>query len=195
MNRNFNFFEPYLIQKQKKTKKDHSGAFLAIIGIVVLALMITTSVYNFAMLSSHKKSLQQMDDMMNEKAFAEKYKNALAKETELNQIKQEKEFLEVIGASMSRIDRVNETLMNFIAGEVVDNLYLTKVDIKGQQLIIEGVSLNKLGIAQFEYDLRKNGDFQKIHVDLIKTREDKDMDGYEFKMSIDMGRVIPNENQ
>lgn len=195
MNRDFNFFEPYLNSKRKKkSSKDHSGLLLGVLAALVLAGMASVSIYNLTMLTKYNRDIANIEQTMNEKSFAEKYKKASEKEAELEEIKQEKEFLKVIGASMERIDRVNKVLMDFIAGEVVDNLYLTRVDIKGQNLEIQGVSLTKLGIAQFEYDLRRNGDFEKIHVDSIKTK-DNDTKGYDFLMVIDMGKVVLSENQ
>lgn len=179
----FNFFKPYLVV-EKGTKKDSN--FISVLSVVlgflfVVALAGITTFY-WVELSTLKKEVAALERVLDNETIKEQMEKLNELETEIGDIEREKLFMDGLELQFDNMSRVNGTFMDFLTHEVVDNLYLTYVEIKENEVFIEGISLNRMGIAQFEYDLRRNGDFENILIENIE--KSRDAEGFEFRMSL-----------
>lgn len=179
----FNFFKPYL-KVSKSTKKDSN--VLSIVGVVLGFLAVVAiagiTAYLWLSLSTLDKEVQALNRVLSEDSVKMQMEKLSELESEIADIEREKMFMDGLDVQFNTMSKVNGAFMDFIAHEVVDNLYLTLVEIKDTSVVMEGVSLNRMGIAQFEYDLRKNGNFENILVDIIEKSEESE--SFKFKMSL-----------
>ncbi|MDO4720194.1 MAG: PilN domain-containing protein [Peptostreptococcaceae bacterium] len=191
----FNFFKPYLSSVKKEDKKGPEVFFVT--GIVLLAAVLVLSVgagvYMVRQTDSLKKKIEALEKEVNDPSIQAELAELAILEDEVRTIEAEKLFVDSLDTQFDNMSKVNGSFMDFVANEVVENLYLTSVVIKDTKVEIEGTALNRMGIAQFEYDLRKNGDFVNILVEAIEKQEETE--GYEFRMSLEVKEDGAVENQ
>lgn len=191
----FNFFKPYLSAVKKEDKKGPEIFFVT--GIVLLAAVLVLSVgvgaFMVKQANTLKGKIKALEEEVNDPAIQAELAEIAVLEDEVRTIEAEKLFVDSLDTQFNNMSKVNGSFMDFVANEVVENLYLTTVTIKDTKVTIEGVSLNRMGIAQFEYDLRKNGDFVNILVEAIEKQEETE--GYEFRMSLEVKEDGAAENQ
>lgn len=180
----FNFFKPYLATVKKSARKGLEVFF--VMGVALLAAVLILSAGAAAYMYTTEKGLQakveDLDRKMEDTALQSEVAQVEILEEEVQTIEREKMFVDLLDAKFNNMSKVNGAFMDFVANEVVENLYLTSVVIRDATVEMEGVALNRMGIAQFEYDLRKNGNFVNILVENIEKQADSE--GYRFRMSL-----------
>jgi len=94
------------------------------------------------------------------------------KEAEIANIQAERAFLEKVDIGIKDIDTVTTNLLSLIAKNVTNDLFLTDIDVKLNEITLTGKSKSKLSIAQFEYNIRSSELFDNIYVDSIKLEDE-----------------------
>lgn len=175
--RDFNFFEPY-IKEPEKAKQTHLLPVALLALVLSIAVLLTT--FNFIEARAIKKDIASVDRIITDPNYKARVDKVRDKQDELNEIKEEREFLELIDSFMIQNDYVNESFVKFLASELPENLFLSSLSISGSDIRLEGSSFSKMGVAQLEYNLRDTGDFENIFVPEISKVEDF----YRFSMNL-----------
>ncbi|MFC4805154.1 PilN domain-containing protein [Filifactor villosus] len=188
--KDLNFFAPYHTVKKDR---DNSGNFLIGLGVLLLVGSIcfntALQVMKVMELTREKETLIAT---MESEAYQAKLEDARAQLAEFQELKREKMFFTDLQGNMTKIHRVNEYVMRFLSKELIRDLFLMELSIEDQQIIIGGRALNKKAIAQFEYDLRNTGKFEKIRISEIVKPEEEDK-YYDFTMTIETKDVSFSE--
>lgn len=193
--KDFNFFKPYLSTLKKEEKKGPEVFFVTgiVLAVTLAVIAVGLSTVMFMQTEKLKNEIETLDREIKDERVKEALEAIAVLEDEVRTIEAEKLFVDSLDAKFTNMSKVNGSFMDFVANEVVENLYLTLVAIRDTTVEIEGISLNRMGIAQFEYDLRKNGDFVNILVENIEKRDDGE--GYTFRMTLQVKEDGAVENQ
>lgn len=193
--KDFNFFKPYLSTLKKEEKKGPEVFFVTgiVLAVTLAVIAVGLSTVMFMQTEKLKNEIEILDREIKDERVKEALEAIAVLEDEVRTIEAEKLFVDSLDAKFTNMSKVNGSFMDFVANEVVENLYLTLVAIRDTTVEIEGISLNRMGIAQFEYDLRKNGDFVNILVENIEKRDDGE--GYTFRMTLQVKEDGAVENQ
>lgn len=185
--RDFNFFEPYLKEPEKPSRSNllTVAILAALVGVVIL---FTT--FNVIEARSIRRDIDAVDRIIDNENYRAKVAKVEEKHIELEEIKKEEEFLNLIGEYMEQNDYVNETFVRFLTSEIPENLFFTSLSISGRDIRIEGNSFSKMGVAQLEYNLRDTGDFENVFVPEISKVEDF----YRFSMNLKTKDVTADED-
>lgn len=162
-----NFFDSFAKDKKQKIKGEKSSVLPYLLAGLILIAIIGVTIYNMFSMITLKKSIESYERELNDPEVVAKLKEVEEKEMKIKTIEQERIFLEELEVSMKDIDSVTRSLMDLVASKVTNNLYLTNIDVNLKTISIEGNSLSKLEIAQFEYNLRASGKFDGIYVENI----------------------------
>lgn len=162
-----NFFDSFAKDKKQKIKGEKSSVLPYLLAGLILIAIIGVTIYNMFSMITLKKSIESYERELNDPEVVAKLKEVEEKEMKINSIEKERQFLELLEVGMKDVDSVTRSLMDLIANKVTNNLYLTKIDVNVKEISIEGNSLSKLEIAQFEYNLRSSGKFDGIYVEKI----------------------------
>ncbi|MDO4793125.1 MAG: PilN domain-containing protein [Filifactor alocis] len=188
--KDLNFFAPYHTVKKER---DSGSNILIIVGV---CLLIGSICFNTALQVLKVMELGRERDTlvatMESAAYQAKLEDARAQLDEFQELKQEKMFFTDLQGNMTKIHRVNEYVMRFLSKELIRDLFLMKLSIEDQQIVIVGRALNKKAIAQFEYDLRNTGKFERIRISEIAKPEEEDK-YYDFTMTIETKDVSFSE--
>lgn len=186
----YNFFEPFL-KDSKADRKSKSGSNssgsgsmgLLVIATAVLVVGLMGATFGYTVVERNKlnNEIAEIDAYFEDEAIKVRVAEIDAKLAEIADIKLKQQYLQYLEQDMKNIDIVNDKLLDFIKTEVVKDLSIQKLKIEKGQVDLEGLSLKKLGVAQFEYDLRNSGNFYEVFVPKIE----KENSYFKFEMNFD----------
>ena len=128
--------------------------------------------YSMASIQLAEKNIVDLEQQLNDPTFVKQLKEAEEKEAEIANIQAERAFLEKVDIGIKDIDTVTTNLLSLIAKNVTNDLFLTDIDVKLNEITLTGKSKSKLSIAQFEYNIRSSELFDNIYVDSIKLEDE-----------------------
>ncbi|RKW34203.1 MAG: pilus assembly protein PilN [Lachnospiraceae bacterium] len=171
-----NFFNPFLVSKREKKTGGSGGGGGSIVPVLITALVIIAlvgyAVYSMASIQLAEKNIVDLEQQLNDPTFVKQLKEAEEKEAEIANIQAERAFLEKVDIGIKDIDTVTTKLLSLIAKNVTNDLFLTDIDVKLNEITLTGKSKSKLSIAQFEYNIRSSELFDNIYVDSIKLEDE-----------------------
>ena len=171
-----NFFKPFLVSKRDKRIRGGGGKGGSIISIlltaIVIIILVAYAVYSMTSIQLAESNIVRLEQQLNDPKFAKQLKEAEEKENEIASIKAQRTFIEKVDTGIKDIDTITTNLLNLMAKNVTNDLYLTDIDVKLNEIVLSGVSKSKLSIAQFEYNIRASELFDNIYVDSIKLEDD-----------------------
>lgn len=187
----YNFFEPFL-KDTKLDKKPKSGAEtsgggaglgLALVAAAILSVGFIGASFGYTIVEKNKLSneIAEIDAYFADESIKVQIAEVDAKLAEIADIKLKQQYLQYLEQDMKNIDIVNDKLLDFIKKEVVKDLAIETLNIEKGKVHLQGLSLKKLGIAQFEYDLRNSGNFYEVFVDSIQKQDSF----FKFDMNFD----------
>lgn len=188
----YNFFEPFLkdtksskrrgsTDKKGGSSSGSGGAAFALFAILVIGFIGATFGYTVVERMKLQREIAQIDAYFEDESIKAQIEQVDAKLAEIADIKLKQQYLQYLEKDMKNVDIVNDRLLDFIKKEVVKDLSIDKLDIQKGKVSLDGYSLKKLGIAQFEYDLRNSGNFYEVFVPQIQKEESY----YKFKIDFD----------
>jgi type IV pilus assembly protein PilN len=141
---------------------------------------------------SYQKQLNEENDRI---------KQLRAQKTELQQIKQQVENFEreeaVLKTRVATIEKLQrdrtggQELLNMIANTVsrTDNLWLTDLERKGNNLTIQGEAASITSVANFITAMKRSGYFQKIEIkDSKQDTKDMTIQTFTFELTAEIGQ-------
>ncbi|MDO4712021.1 MAG: PilN domain-containing protein [Peptostreptococcaceae bacterium] len=182
----YNFFEPFL--RETKPERKSNLNLIIFTGIILAVGFIGASFgYTFFEKQNLQSEIAEIDRFFEDDSIKAKIVEIDAKLAEIEDIKLKQQYLQYLEKDMKTIDIVNDQLLDFIKKEVVRDLSIEQLTIDKGQIKLSGVSLTKMGIAQFEHDLRNSGNFYEVFVPTI-SKEDAF-----FKFNIEFDTVVGGE--
>lgn len=182
----YNFFEPFL-RDAKPERKLGANKVIFAAALVLIGLIGASFGYTIFEKRSLEQEIAEIEQFFEDESIKSKIIEIDQKMEEIADIKLKEQYLQYLEKDMKTIDIVNDKLLDFIKKEVVDNLSIESLSINKGNVDLQGLSLTKVGIAQFEYDLRNSGNFYEVFVPSI-TKQDK-----YFNFSIKFDTVVGGE--
>lgn len=185
----YNFFEPFLKDSKldRKSKngdessKSNLGLVLVVAAILTVGLIGATFGYTLVERNKLNNEIAEIDAYFADESIKVQIAEVDAKLAEIADIKLKQQYLQYLEQDMKNVDIVNDKLLDFIKKEVVKDLTIEALSIEKGQVNLQGLSLKKLGIAQFEYDLRNSGNFYEVFVPSIQKQDSY----FKFDMNFD----------
>jgi len=126
-----------------------------------------------------------------------------AQKTELQNIKQQVELFDkqkqVLQLRVDTIEKLQrdrtggQELLDMVANTVsrTENLWLTSMVRKGNNLSIVGSSASINAVANFITAMKRSGYFQKVEIDEAKQEDTKNVQTFTFKMNAEISPTAP----
>lgn len=188
--RDFNFFDELDSGKKKKTSFSTYiiGAFL----LLFLALGLTSHYY-LNLVSELKSDKTAMENQLNDSAHQAAYEEALTLSEEIEQVEAEYRELEEVHMSLLDTRIISSRLMKEIAMAKPDAIAIRFISFTREGISIEGTSLNKDKIAEFEYNLRGNKRFAGPFIPMIQKMEEGEYYSFSLNFTFYYPEIIPEE--
>ena len=160
-----NFFEPYILEKEKSSS---SNNVILVASCVAVTLAAGSLGYNYTM-AKHNKAIETLTNELNDAAFKEKYIEATAIAKEKDILTTYDSTLRDIYTSMKNRAMVKEELMTSIYGTVPGGVLFKNISINGGKITIAGESSSENAIAELQYNINNLEFIKGSHVPSITS--------------------------
>ncbi len=174
--RDFNFFEPYL-EKDFKVSKNLFLYLVLLLGLVSLSIY---GIYNQIKINNLMAENIEKKFIAENPSVVSKVMEVKEKEDALNQFSEEVDNIKKINEYIEKSNIVNTSFIKLITSKMPEELYMTSMNISSTNIGINGVSQDRLSIAQFKKGLESIEEIKEIFVSNINRNEE----GYSYDMSI-----------
>ncbi len=175
--KDLNFFSAYSKRTEKRINKSNLiyGTALAI-----SLVMIFLAAYNFIIIRRANKDLLESKQQVERFETNEKIKEIHEKEANVEELKESVSKLKTLDDYVREKDIINEGLLSTIRNAIPADLFLRNMVLNYDSIKIEGNSLAKEAIAQFQYNINNLDVFEEVFVPQISYNDNY----YNFTMDI-----------
>lgn len=183
--KDLNFFSTYSKRTEKRINKSKLiyGAAIAI-----SVIMVFLATYNFFIIRKANKDLLASKQQVEKFETNEKIDEIHEKEADLAELKENVSKLNVLDDYVREKDIINEGLLSTIRNAIPADLFLRNMVLNYDSIKIEGNSLGKEAIAQFQYNIKNLDVFVEVFVPQITYN-----DSY-YSFTMDIKTIVEEEN-
>ncbi len=189
--RDFNFFSPYIESKKTSTTK---YIYISSVIFLIVAIVGGTLFYTGRQIKQLNKEINGYQTYLNSQEVIEKLRDVEEKKKRVMIMKEYQSTLEDIHAKMDYSSKTNSLLLNQISSSVPQNLFLKNMSVSNEIIQLQGISENRVSIAEFERNLKNLDVFREIHVSRI-NRESEESNSYVFALIATFKDVRINEDK
>lgn len=185
--RDLNFFKDYKGGKQEKVKQ--SKYLYIVIGIWVAIIVITFG-YNSFNILRYKNKYKHYNEQLSSDRITKKLEKVEEVEKKISVLKIYDTNLSEVTVAVDRRDDVSKEVIEKIRKCGTENMEYSKMSIQEGIVSIEGNAKSRNDVATLEYNLKKLGIFNDVHVNDIK--EDSGKFAFNIKAVI---KVVDNNDE
>ncbi len=188
--RDINFFSPYI--ETRKTSKTNMVYIVSIVFGLVFVLSgisftlsyieskITRDIENiekFIYSNSTIEQIEEIDDYNKKIQILSAYYDAISK----------------VDSDISKLDVVNTELFKSISSSIPADISFQVLSVSDKTVQIQAIAASKVSIAEFEYNLKKLGMLEDVHVINILSNNTESNNKYVFNLKCKIKDVEKDE--
>lgn len=181
--RDFNFFEPYLVKKNKLSKKQFT-LYISISTIIIVLVIVP--IVNLVIINKMAKQTAAVSSILDSEEKIEEREEIYIKQNKIKELKDYYNALESINSNIIEIDIINDLFLQVITDRVPEDVFFQNINIDADSIQISGIAKSNTAIALFEHNLQEFPYFENIFIPHISINSG----GYAFTISFQIkGRV------
>ena len=186
--RDYNFFDPYIEEPEKKSS---SGIVFVILAVVLAVVLAIYPLMNQNEIRARKQQITSLKDAI-EKMYQDHDFDAIAaQKDQVAFMNAQKDALSQLKVRLDQAFIVDDALLHKVADKTSDGIIFYGINIVGDQVQVEGNATHKIAIAQMEHNLRTSAEFEDIFVPFITEK-----DGfYDFSISFQIKGGQPDATE
>ncbi len=162
--KDINFFEPYSGQKKEKLNfKRYIYGSISIALILIIGSLTFNSIRIFIL----NKDITSYNSKLADPKIQEQLNEAERVNSQIDILTQYNEALYDVSMHVKKRDIVSDTLLNDISSTVPSEVSFKNLKIEGNVINIQGVSTNRVAVAELEHNLKKLNSMQDVYVNSI----------------------------
>ena len=187
--RDFNFFKPYLgEEKESKNTKKFKYGLLLLLALFILATLglNTISVMNL------NKDIDKLQKSLEDPERIERYKEVEVVMEKHKLLKEYEEKFQGIYTSIYKKDIFNTDFIVKVSSTIPEKVYFQSINASNETLTINGVSEDRVSIAEFLYNISQCPFVKEASISNITENAQRE---YSFGISCLLKEGEINENQ
>lgn len=188
--RDFNFFSSFIETKKASISKYIS---IALITIFIFIIVGGFSYTNYTKAKALEKEIMGLKAYLESKEVVEKLSEVEEKRQKIDVMGKYLKTLEDINMSIDISEVINSGLMESIASNIPKDLFIRTMSFTPEGIQVQGISKQKIPVAEFEHNLKLLNTFSEVHVSSINKEADDDAN-YIFTMLCTFRDVNKNED-
>ncbi|MBU5317383.1 hypothetical protein KQI30_14090 [Clostridium bornimense] len=168
--RDLNFFKDYKGGKQEKIKQ---SKFLYIVIGIWVAIIVITLGYNSFNILRYKSKYKHYNEQLNSESVTKKLKKVEEVENKISVLKVYDTNLSEVTMAVDRRDDVSKDIIEKIRKCGTENMECSKISIQEGVVTVEVTGSSRNDIATLQYNLKKLGIFNDVHVNEVKEDSGK----------------------
>ncbi|MCT4621531.1 MAG: PilN domain-containing protein [Marinisporobacter sp.] len=164
--KDINFFSSYTNVKRTSTKK-----FLSV-GIIFILVIGSLGWLTFFNIQKERRLQEEIVSLQAELAKEEQNNQSNVIEEKKNKIDlltQHYEAVKKINLSIDRIDKINSSLLKTIGSALPQRTFIKGLTINIKRLKFQGISTNRVAVAELEYNLKQTNIFSDVHIQILNN--------------------------
>lgn len=161
-----NFFEPYILEKEKSNS---SNTFIVAVSCIAVTAAAGSLGYNTYTMAKYNKDIATLETQLNDATFKEKYVEATAIANEKQILTTYDSTLRDIYRSMKDRAMVKNELMTDIYGTVPGGVLFKNIGVKAGTITIAGESSSENAIAELQYNINDLPFIKGSHIPSIAS--------------------------
>lgn len=184
----FNFFQPYIKEPEKTNVKRLAVLSLA---TVIGFYLVFYPAYLYMQTKSLKNEIASLQQVIESPENLQRVQVIEGKEEHLQTLLMRQEFLHELDLELQSKEKIDDVLFRNLHLTVPDGVYFNTVTLDNQQINISGHAIDRMVIAQMEYNLRQSAYFDQVFVSDIVEAEGQ----CTFSVTFAMKDVISDDAQ
>ena len=172
-----NFFEGRV--DAKDAKANPKVTYIVVLGFLFLVLVGYIG-HNLFLITVEKRTITNLKSIVENPKAVKRVEEILEKQTKTNQLQTSVTHIKVLDEDVSKRKKVDDALLAQINNSIPDNIYLTSLNIRKEEIHIMGKSRDRLSVAEFQRGLGLLEDYGEIFVSHISLEDDD----YNFGLDI-----------
>ncbi|MFZ5353578.1 MAG: PilN domain-containing protein [Bacillota bacterium] len=181
--KDFNFFSPYIEQKSTTNKK-HS--YFIIAGAVIAAFALAFFAFNIYRISSMQKQLKQLEAYLNSEVTQKSLAEYKLTQEKVKVLKEYQSMVEDVNRRIDINDRINTELLGKLNENLPRNVFLEVISIQDDIVQLQGISKDRIAIAECVYKLKQNKVFKSVLIENI-NKVSEGGSSYTFNLVCELG--------
>lgn len=177
--RDFNFFQPFIPSKIKKSSTGEwigLGVFLLIIVIVAIPWYLTNE------LRPLRREVQELETNVNDPMLAEDINRVILLQSETEELTEEVDQMRHAIQSLSESETVTQQLLTDLAQAKIDEVIFEQINVNSGAITIQALAISREDIANLEYNLRQFERYENIFIPSITYSDNY----YQFSIEFDI---------
>lgn len=176
--KDFNFFSSYIkVRKNSKIKNTY-----VLVTATSLALFFGGTFYwSNTTINSVKEDIQQMEEYLQSNKVLEDVQELNEKKRKIDIMSMYYDLALKVNRKITKVDRLGTDVLSKISDSLPEDISFKMISMDIENIQIEGMSENRVSIAELQYNLKETGLFQQVHVIEI-AKESNETDSYVFAL-------------
>lgn len=162
--RDFNFFQPFI---PSKIKKSSTGEWIGLGMFILAAIVIAIPWILSNELRPLTREVQELETDVNDPKLQEDIERVIYLQAETEELRTSVDQLTHAIKTLNESEVVTQQLLVDLAQAKVDEVIFEEVTVNGQSVSIKGMAISREYIANLEYNLRQFNRYENIFVPSI----------------------------
>lgn len=180
-----NFFSSYIEVSEQKGKSTYRLA--AVIGILAALIIVVPLYFEIRIIMNNSVANQCANYLESEAALQsiEKIKDAHDRKAIIDLYKQQ---LDALLNRAEYTSSISGNILRELAAQMPEGLFINNISLNGSTLNMTGVGKDRLAIAKFEHNMKKDDKFMKVYISSISASGgiNENNNGYNFTLTCAM---------
>lgn len=167
--KDFNFFSPYI--EHDKTSKNRTYYLIISILVIILVSTLYITWYN-SKITNLNNDISKMQSYLSSKEVDKKLTELKVKRDKLSRLEEYYTYIKDISEDMKNVNTVSSLIIENINASIPEGIFFESFKISTNNVELQGTSLDRKSIAQFQHKLKKYNNFKDVYVSSITSNSD-----------------------
>lgn len=188
--RDFNFFLPYLNdKKEQKNKKVYLTATLVVFGAIIIGSFMYNTIYIYML----KSDIAKLSATYESDENREKLSQAVILNKTFEVVNSYNKEMETVFENIQECNNINSNILYSVSNSIPKEVSFTSMVVEANTLQIQGVSKNRVAVAELEYNLKKINFMEEVHVGNLSLEGTVAEGEYGFSIKCTLKGVLDDE--
>lgn len=187
--KDFNFFSSFIETKKASTTKYIS---IGLITVFIFLIVVGFSYVNYSKVKALENEIAELRAYLDSEEVIERLKDVEEKKRKLTVMREYFSILEEINRNIDNAYVINSELIEKVSSTFPKELFVNSIVLAQADLQMQGISNNRVAIAEFQHNLKELEVFSKVNVSTI-NKESEESSNYFFSMTCTFEGVENNE--
>lgn len=174
-----NLFSPY-IEEKKEIKNMFKYAFIGLATLVIISGLYT--LWYYSTINTLEKNILEMNNLLDSEDIQVRLLELDRKREEITLLDEYYNSVKDVNSEIDNINKINTDVIDSINASIPNSIYFKSMNIASNIVQIQGISDDRIAVAQLQEKLNKKEEFSNVYIPSITTNSSND--SYTFLLNL-----------